>query len=668
MSEATGQTERLSAPQRAEYEPLRARVNLLVGDALALLPQVEGLPPQRLAELRDARFHTDHPFLLVFAGPFSAGKSSLINALLLHDAAADDEPIDDAADAGPLPVGPIPTTERIAILRWGARYERRSEGDSLDGVYFPAPALRRVSFVDTPGLGSVFSEQDQLTRRFLHRSDAVFWVMLARQALIAEHLDALRALREFGKKTILLLNQADTLAAADRQTVLEFVREQSQARLGWQPPVWLVSAKDGLAVGAGGENTDARWRDSGLALIGDFIAEQLGDRARLRQKLSTPLRIIQRAVSEAQAAITQHQARHDELGRAVANWEGQIAAARGPAQLALAGARQSVITSARAVQHSVAAGWRAAFPWRKLPQLLARGLLETLGLGWLMRRGDREALLPAGMLAAAEQWPAAAEQLAGRMEARDWQDLGDLVAAAQAEAARLPEETRARLVGSVAMPGRYDRRALEETRQSLRELSEEKRRRESERMAEQAQRLLAGVSLLQILLLMLALGALLGRPLLANWRPEAPLYALVALVALFMASALSLPLSARWQAARFARRWRNAQEDALRLLDEGAARQQEYGLQLRRDAILPITRLREASVARQDEQSAALQRILSQIDALAGQIREFGRPNWRERLGLPGAVPAASDEVDAVDDGAPAEVESLPPARAARHD
>ena len=119
-----------------------------------------GWPPQRLDELRDALFHTDHPYLLVFVGPFSAGKSSLINALLRHD--AEDIGVSD----GPLAIGPVPTTDRIAILRWGSENERRREGESLDGVYFPAPLLQRVSFVDTPGLGSVFQAQQQITQRF----------------------------------------------------------------------------------------------------------------------------------------------------------------------------------------------------------------------------------------------------------------------------------------------------------------------------------------------------------------------------------------------------------------------------------------------------------------------------------------------------------------------
>ena len=623
MAEVEEHSTRLSA----DFGQLRGRVRGLVDEALATLPQVDGLAPARLDELRDALFHADHPYLLVFVGPFSAGKSSLINALLKHD--ADEIGLPD----GPLAVGPVPTTDRITILRWGGQSERRREGESLDGVTFPAPILRRVSFVDTPGLGSVFQAQEQITRRFLHRSDAVFWVMMSRQALTAENLDALQALREFGKKTIILLNQADTLDEGERQTVLEYVREQSQARLGWQPFVWLVSAKEGLA--AQGEDAARHWQASGLGAVLDFIDEQLGDRARLRQKLSTPLQIVQRATMEAQTALAEDQARWDELGRAVANLDGQVSASRAQGNLALEGARQGIITTSRAVEETVASAWCTSFGWRRLPRLMARGLLELLGLGWLARRGGGEkSLLPADLLLGAEGWQDSAEQLAGRFEARDWQDIGDLVKAADEAVTKLPEAARSQLVGTIAAPSRYDRSALEDARQALRQLAAEERRREEARMAASAQRLLSSVAAGQTLILLLALGTLVGRALLADWRPEAPLYALATLAALFIASSLWLPLSARWQAGRFARRWRLAQGRAQQLLNDGAESQLEFGLQLRRDALLPLTRLWEARASSQREQRAALHQINGQISELEAAIHELGRPTLRERLGL----------------------------------
>ena len=637
-------TEERSARLISEFGPLRIRVRQLVEEALETLPQIEGLPSARLDELRDALFHTDHPYLLVFVGPFSSGKSSLINALLRHDVA------DLEMTEGPLAIGPVPTTDRIAILRWGSEDERRREGESLDGVYFPAPILRRISFVDTPGLGSVFQAQEKITQRFLHRSDIVFWVMSARQALTAENLDDLRALKEFGKKTILLLNQADTLAETERKTVLAFVQEQSQNRLGWQPRVWLVSAKEGLA--AQGEKAEQRWQESGLAEVMDYLEKQLGDQARLQQKLSTPLQIVQRATTDAQTTLAENQVHWDELGRAMANLGGQVAASRAQGDLALEGARQNLATTSRMVQDTVATGWQTSFAWRKIPRLMARGLLELLGLGWLAHRGkSRRNLLPPDLLQATDGWQDAAEKLASRLEARDWQDSGDLVTAAQSAIAQLPEAARSRLVGNVAAPSRYDRSALEETRLALRHLADEERRQEEKRQAASAQWLLNGVSALQVTVILLALATFVGRALLADWRPEAPLYALLVLVGLFLASAFWLPISARWHVARFARRWRQKEERALEILNEGAERQLEYGLQLRQDVLLPLTRLWQAHSTSQQELRASLHQISSQISELEGAIHNLGRVSWGERLGLrrsqpdaePGAETATAD-------------------------
>lgn len=190
------------------------------------------------------------------------------------------------------------------------------------------------------------------------------------------------------------------------------------------------------------------------------------------------------------------------------------------------------------------------------------------------------------------------------------------------------------LVGTVAAPSRYDRSALEDTRQALRCLAGEERRREETRLAANANWLLQGVAALQIALILLALGTFVGRALLAEWRPEAPLYALVALAALFLISAFWLPLSARWHAARFARRWRFAQDRALELLNDGAAIQLEYGLQLRHDVLLPLTRLWETHSTNQQQQRGSLHRIVSQISELEGAIHDLGRPTFRERLGL----------------------------------
>ncbi|MBC7870454.1 MAG: dynamin family protein, partial [Chitinophagaceae bacterium] len=84
---------------------------------LEVLPKIDTLPEERIGQVRDALFHADHPFLMVFVGPFNSGKSSLINALL--------------GKPDLLRVGPVPTTDRINILRYGDEPQQMDSGGEV---------------------------------------------------------------------------------------------------------------------------------------------------------------------------------------------------------------------------------------------------------------------------------------------------------------------------------------------------------------------------------------------------------------------------------------------------------------------------------------------------------------------------------------------------------
>ncbi|RMG78206.1 MAG: Dynamin family protein, partial [Chloroflexi bacterium] len=206
-----------------EYVELRAQQQKLIADLLVELPKVDNLDEAYIHQARDAQFHTETPFLMAFVGPFSSGKSSVINALL---------------GAEVLRVGPTPTTDRITILRYGEEPQQMTSGDETVTLFHPSALLQKVSFVDTPGLESVFQEHEETTRGFLHRSDLVFLVMLATQAMTARNVEYLKTLEQYGKKVIILVNQADLLTVEERQTVKEYVLSQSREHLGTTPEVW----------------------------------------------------------------------------------------------------------------------------------------------------------------------------------------------------------------------------------------------------------------------------------------------------------------------------------------------------------------------------------------------------------------------------------------------
>jgi len=168
-----------------EYEAIRRREYELITGLLDVLPKVDNLGDDRLGQMRDALFHADHPFLIVLVGPFNSGKSSIINALL--------------GEPDLLTIGPVPTTDKITILRWGEQTQRLSGGNGADTLLYPAPLLQKVSLVDTPGLESIFQKHEQITRQFLHNADVVLVVMLATQAMTASNLEYIQQLKEYGK-------------------------------------------------------------------------------------------------------------------------------------------------------------------------------------------------------------------------------------------------------------------------------------------------------------------------------------------------------------------------------------------------------------------------------------------------------------------------------------
>src|SRR5690606_14042814 len=194
--------------------------------------------------------------------------------------------------------------------------------DNVYTRFYPAPILEKVSFVDTPGLESVFTVHDEITHRFLHRADVVFLVMFATQALPSGSMDDLRDLLNYGKPVNLLVNQADLLEPGEADEVRAFIAEECRRYLGVVPEIWLVSARTGLEAAAQVPD-DPRWYRSGLGAVLQYIDERLNDEERLRRKLQTPIKIGQHVARETLALVQDDLERLGDHQRAVQNLQAQ---------------------------------------------------------------------------------------------------------------------------------------------------------------------------------------------------------------------------------------------------------------------------------------------------------------------------------------------------------
>ena len=603
----------------SDRDTLRRRQGLVIAAMLDYLPGLDNLPAEATDQLRDALLHADHPFLIVLVGPFSSGKSSIINALM--------------GRGDLMPVGVTPTTDHISILRHGEQEETLQSDAGVTSVFFPSPLLGKVSFVDTPGLDSVFRGHEEMTRGFLHRADVVFLVMPATQALTARNIEYLQQLKRYGTRVIVLLNQIDLLSDGEARKVLDFVREESRIQLESEPEVWPLSARQGQEAWRAGTLDEEAWRASGMHRIVAWVDDQLADRERLRQKLRTSLQITRNVLRQAEAALDKNQevTRHCEA--IAANMEEQLLAQRRDQEAAVERIVVELGESFDRAGASVNAMAGGLFRVGRTPDLLRRGLLELIGLGGLTRRGgvsyvQREFLASNLDKPLAEPGRVSA-RLAPRLEGQDMQDLDDLVTYALRELESLPAVIQAKLIGRPALPQSYDRRVMDRLPGTLDDLVSDANWPDTEALDRQLRNAGLYLAVYEIILLVIAF------TLSQVYQADPALLALLLLTPLLaLAGLLSLPFRGRSIVRDL-----DSQRQALRdrycaALREASRQQLERSMQMRRDALAPLLRLVTAQTQLQQTQRAKLQEFAQELDSIEAGLVALGArgPLPRQRV------------------------------------
>lgn len=599
-----------------EYEAIRRRQYTLITDMLEVLPRIDNLHSSAISEARDALFHADHPFLMVFVGPFSSGKSSLINALL--------------GTRDLLEVGPVPTTDRISILRWGDEPQRMESGGDVDTVFYPAEMLKKVSLVDTPGLESVFQRHEETTRKFLHRCDVVMLVMLATQAMTSSNLEYLQKLRDYGKKIFILINQADLLSEKERETVRDYVVDQSMTRLGFKPRVLLVSARQGLKANEGVVRNADLWHESGLEAVEKYVETQLGDIERLRQKLLTPLQIAQNVNASALRALRTNQATFDQYQKIRENIDQQLASQKSEQEKTIREINQEIRDRFSEAAERGGEAIREVFRFSQAFRSIGRGIGEMTGLARLFRKTHlppyiKTALIRHKAFEPIDQLPIIVDRLAPRLEGRDLHDTDDLVKYTQREISQLPASMKEKIIGTVQAPVQYDRRHLQEIRPDLERLEEEARGIEVDKITATARNTVIYVALWEILIVIFGTAFLLSGIGVGN--PQLMVIVLLLLIGAATAGLVFLPLAGHRIQNQYTRRLKKIEARYIEILGKAADRQLEYGLRLRLDVVAPLTRLIEAQGNIQNAQLARLVAAEQEMTKIETELNRLGKRN-----------------------------------------
>lgn len=175
------------------------------------------------------------PPLVAIVGQFSSGKSSFLNAIL---------------NQAVLPTGIIPVTAKPTFIKYAPQNllkatfkDGRSEYKNINelanytdqrlnlkdvsylSIYLDNPLLKKVNFVDTPGLNSRSDADTLETKKILKRSPFLIWITLIDNAGRQSELDDLVLMpKELLKKSICLLNQKDKLHQSAIENVLKHTK------------------------------------------------------------------------------------------------------------------------------------------------------------------------------------------------------------------------------------------------------------------------------------------------------------------------------------------------------------------------------------------------------------------------------------------------------------
>ena len=240
-----------------------ARLELLPAtrDALATIESV--ITRQGLVELRPtldmilSRLASPD-YEIAFFGRVSSGKSSLLNYLL---------------GSNVLPVGVLPVTAVVTRLRPAeraglvVRFETSepatvaidqiaqfvTEEGNPDNrrrvvdveVQLPSPRLQQgVTFIDTPGVGSLATFGAAQTKAYLPRCDLGVLLVDAGASLNQEDLAILEGFHDAAVPAMVLISKSDLLSDHDRHRVKHYVARHIRESLGCDLPVDLASTRD----------------------------------------------------------------------------------------------------------------------------------------------------------------------------------------------------------------------------------------------------------------------------------------------------------------------------------------------------------------------------------------------------------------------------------------
>jgi GTP-binding protein EngB required for normal cell division len=330
---------------RGTGETLQQRLERLeqTGDEVPLLRKLETVITEHgLVEFRSTLSMIldrleDNSFEIAMFGRVSSGKSSLLNAILETD----------VLPVGVTPITAVPTrlayAESPSVNVWFAnrspeRYEisllpefvaeHLNPGNEKHVtrivVQLGSPSLRDgITFVDTPGLGSLATRGAAETLAYLPRCDLGVVLIDAGSTLTPDDLQTIQILYDAAIPPMVLLSKADLLTAQEQSRMIEYVKDHIRKELNVDLAIHAVSVvreskelltrwfEDDIAP-LYSQRQDLKIRSIRRKLGGLRQSVEIALRGRLRRKDQIPIKKLEQ-LRVVEAELRQASGRLEEM-------------------------------------------------------------------------------------------------------------------------------------------------------------------------------------------------------------------------------------------------------------------------------------------------------------------------------------------------------------------
>ncbi|MGI9953550.1 dynamin family protein [Moorellaceae bacterium AZ2] len=174
------------------------------------------------------------------------------------------------------------------------------KGISAVEVYYPSPLLREgVVLIDTPGIGSTFRHNTEVTLNFLPQCDAALFLVSADPPVTEVEVEFLKAVRVKVSHLFFVLNKIDYLSEEEIASLKLFLKKVLREQVGMEenPIIFCVSARQGLE--AKKLNDPSLWALSGMQEVWNHLVDFLAHDTALYERLQATISATRGAIQAA---------------------------------------------------------------------------------------------------------------------------------------------------------------------------------------------------------------------------------------------------------------------------------------------------------------------------------------------------------------------------------